>query len=84
MVSVISKWAWAEKRQGGDTHLSFITIMINGVKWTEKGAKDRTRNTSTEGAGRVLSNGDRRIWTKLQKPRGRFHTLPCLMQKGQV
>ena len=26
MVSVISKWAWAEKRQGGDTHLSFLLV----------------------------------------------------------
>ena len=75
MVSVISKWAWAEKRQGGDIHLSLITIMINGVKWTEKGAKDRTGNTSTEGAGRVLSNGDGRIWTESCKSQWAGSTL---------
>lgn len=43
--------------------------MINGVKWTER-AKDRTGNTSTEGAGRGLSNGDGRIWTESCKSQG--------------
>ena len=41
--------------------------MMNGVKWTEKGAKDGTWNPSTKGAGRVLSNGDRRVWSEKQE-----------------
>lgn len=44
--------------------------MINGVKWTEKGAKDRTGNTSTEGAGRGLSKEMGGYGQKVAKAKG--------------
>lgn len=37
--------------------------MMDDVEWKEKEATDRTQNSRTKGVGRVLGNGDGKVWS---------------------